>query len=103
MFRQRRNRVVYVSSIMLIIWCIAWVFLSVALADTKTAIEEKVEWKLIAWLVGLVQLLGSGFLIYVVQDIKKSIRKLFQLQEKVLTHDVHKEIDHSQYCPVCRK
>jgi hypothetical protein len=122
----RRNRPIVYAVLLVLLYAIAWMGMSVAVAttlpDTQTkalslappydsAVSPpvltqgdlvKAQWWIIAGLLGLVSILGQGFIIYVVSGIKGNVRKIFEFHEKVLTTANHDKLDHSQLCPICR-
>lgn len=105
----RRRKSLYGACLFMASFAIVWVFLTAAIADTlpdKPLTQGdlvKAQWWVVGGLLGLVLIIGQGFIIYVVSGVKSNVRKLFDLHEHVLTVSIHDKLDHSQLCAVCRK
>lgn len=107
----KRSTITCGASILMAAFSVAWFLMSAAIADTLPATKAdaltqndliRAQWWVISGLIGLVLIIGQGFIIYVVNGVKQNVRDLFQLHSKVLTVESHERIDHSQLCAVCR-
>jgi hypothetical protein len=99
------------SIVLMVAFALAWGSMTVAIGQTLPESADKAitqgdllraQWWLIGGLLGLVLLIGQGFITYIVIGVKGNVRDIFIILGKVLTHEDHKEIDHSLYCAKCR-
>ena len=99
------------AMVLMVAFALAWGTMTVAIGSTLPETADKAltqgdllraQWWLIGGLLGLVLVVGQGFIIYIVSGVKGNIRDIFGILGHVLTHETHKDIDHSQYCAVCR-
>ena len=106
-----RSTITCGASFLMVAFAIGWFLLVNAIAATvpETRNETltqtdliRAQWWLIGGLIGFVLVVGQGFIIYVVSGIKQNVRDIFAFHKHVITRESHKEIDHSNLCPVCR-
>lgn len=92
----------------LVVGLLAFVIVSVAVAQSlpekqgdavKVTDIVRVQWWAITGLMSLVGILISFFIIRELNSNKSNIRLLW---EKKLGKEEHSEIDHSQFCALCR-
>lgn len=94
------------ATIGLVVFLFLWLIIG-AIAEEVPFKEHapdimQAQWRLIVFLVGIVQVLVGFIYVAGITSVKNSIRKLFELSEKLQKEKLDKE-DHDRICPQAGK